>query len=174
MMEREIAIVVARRPLPLGEVECQQLIALGADLGRAWSHPAATAATRKRILRAALNEIIVRKEGAVIDMILHWQGGDHTALQFKLRLNAAARAHPRVSADTISLVRELARLMPDAKIAHLLNRSGKPTGSATVGPSSACAASEATMRSRATETASGPSATRSRSRLRPRSSESPR
>ena len=47
-IEGEIAIVVARRPLPLGEVERQQLIALGADLARAWSHPAATAATRKK------------------------------------------------------------------------------------------------------------------------------
>src|ERR1700719_3675431 len=46
---------------------------LGADLELAWSHPAATAATRKRILRTALNEIVVRKEGAVIDMVLHWQ-----------------------------------------------------------------------------------------------------
>jgi len=34
---------------------------LGADLELAWSHPAATAATRKRILRTALNEIVVRK-----------------------------------------------------------------------------------------------------------------
>jgi hypothetical protein len=36
------------------------------DLGRAWSHPAATAATRKRIMRACLNEIVVRKEGTII------------------------------------------------------------------------------------------------------------
>jgi hypothetical protein len=30
-------------------------------------------------LRTALNEIVVHKEGAVINMILNWQGGDdHT------------------------------------------------------------------------------------------------
>ena len=57
-----------------------------------------------------------------------WQGGDHTALQLKLRLNAAGRHHSRVPEDTIALVRELARLMPDAQIARLLNRCGKPTG----------------------------------------------
>jgi DNA invertase Pin-like site-specific DNA recombinase len=127
-IEGEIAAVAARKPPPLGEQERQHLIALGGDLARAWSHPAATAATRKRILRAALHEIVVRKEGAIIDLVLHWQGGDHTALQLKLRLNAAGRHHPRVPEDTISLVRELARLMPDAQIARLLNRSGKPTG----------------------------------------------
>ena len=30
--------------------------------------------------------------------------------------------------DTLLLVRELARLMPDQQIARLLNRAGKPTG----------------------------------------------
>jgi hypothetical protein len=101
---------------------------LGADLERAWSHPAATAATRKRVLRTALNEIVVRKEGPVINMVLHWKGGDHTALQVKLRLNAAGRHHWPPPDDTIALVRQLARLMPDRQIARLLNRSGKLTG----------------------------------------------
>jgi len=127
-IEGEIAAIVAAKPSPLGERERQQLMQLGADLELAWSHPAATAATRKRILRTALNEIVVRKEGAVINMVLHWQGGDHTALQVKLRLNAAGRHHWPPPEDTIVLVRELARLMPDRQIARLLNRSGKPTG----------------------------------------------
>jgi len=127
-IEGEIAAIVAAKPPPLGERERQQLMQLGADLELAWSHPAATAATRKRILRTALNEIVVRKEGAVISMVLHWQGGDHTALHVKLRLNAAGRHHWPPPEDTIALLRELARLMPDRQIARLLNRSGKPTG----------------------------------------------
>jgi hypothetical protein len=126
--ESDIAAVVARKRPPLGETERKQLIALGADLARAWSHPAATAAIRKRILRTALHEIVVKKQGPVVDLVLHWQGGDHTALQLKLRLNEAGRHHSRVPEDTIALVRELARLIPDAQIARLLNRCGKPTG----------------------------------------------
>jgi DNA invertase Pin-like site-specific DNA recombinase len=127
-IEGEIAAIVAAKPPRLGERERHQLMQLGADLELAWSHPAATAATRKRILRTALNEIVVRKEGAVISMVLHWQGGDHTALHVKLRLNAAGRHHWPPPEDTIALLRELARLMPDRQIARLLNRSGKPTG----------------------------------------------
>jgi hypothetical protein len=61
-------------------------------------------------------------------MVLHWKGGDHTAMQLKLRLNAAGRHHWPIPEDTMSLVRELARLMPDRQIARLLNRVGKPTG----------------------------------------------
>jgi hypothetical protein len=127
-LEGEIAAIVAAKPPPLGERERQQLMKLGTDLELAWSHPAATAATRKRILRTVVNEIVVRREGGVINMVLHWQGGDHTALEVKLRLNAAGRHHWPPPGDLIALVRQLARLMPDRQIARLLNRSGKPTG----------------------------------------------
>ena len=125
-IESEIAAVDAREPLVLGKAERQQLMQLGTDLARAWSHPAATSATRKRIVRAALNEIVVRVEAGYIEMILHWQGGDHTAL--KVKKNAAGKHRWTIPEDTLALVRELARLMPDRQIARLLNRAGKPTG----------------------------------------------
>jgi len=71
-IEHEITELEARKPAQLGERERQHLMKLGADIELAWSHPAATAATRKRILRAALNEIVVRIEGDFIEMVLHW------------------------------------------------------------------------------------------------------
>jgi len=125
-IEGEIAALEAKKPTPLGETEQQHLMQLGADLELAWSHPAATAAIRKRILRAALHEIVVRIEGGFIEMVLHWQGGDHTAL--KLRMNRVGKHRWTVPEDTLSLIRGLARLMPDQQIARLLNRAGKPTG----------------------------------------------
>jgi len=125
-IEGEIAALDAERPPPLGEKERQHLMQLGADLERAWLHPAASAAIRKRILRAALNEIIVRIENGFIEMVLHWQGGDHTAL--KLKMNTVGKHRWTVPEDTLILVRELARQMPDKQIARLLNRAGKPTG----------------------------------------------
>jgi len=127
-IEGDIASMISRRPPPLGEPERQQLVALGADLERAWSHPAATAATRKRIVRTAISEVIVRRDGAIIHAVLHWQGGDHTELHVKQRLNAAGRHNPRIPDDTIALMRELARLMPDRQIARLLNRIRVATG----------------------------------------------
>jgi DNA invertase Pin-like site-specific DNA recombinase len=125
-LEGEVAALAARKPATLGEKERRHLMQLGADLELAWSHPAATAATRKRILRAALHEIVVRIEGGFIEMTLHWQGGDHTAL--KLKMSRAGKHRWTVPEDTLSLIRALARLMPDQQIARLLNRAGKPTG----------------------------------------------
>jgi DNA invertase Pin-like site-specific DNA recombinase len=131
-IDADIAAAAAAKRPALADEERAKLLALGADLARAWSHPAVTAAIRKRILRAALAEIIVRKtDDGVIDLVLHWQGGDHTRLQLKLRLNAAGRHHSRVPADMIALVAALARMLPDAQIARLLNRCGKPTGYGT-------------------------------------------
>jgi DNA invertase Pin-like site-specific DNA recombinase len=125
-IEGEIAALDARKPAPLGEQERRHLIQLGADLERAWSHPAASASTRKRLVRAALHEIIARIDDGFIEMVLHWQGGDHTAL--KLRMNTVGKHRWTVPEDTLTLVRELARQMPDKQIARLLNRAGKPTG----------------------------------------------
>ena len=125
-IESEIAAIEARKPAPLGQREREQLMRLGVDLELAWSHPAATSATRKRIVRAALSEIVVRVEAEHIEMVLHWQGGDHTAL--KLKKNGVGKHRWTIPEDTLSLVRELARFMPDRQIARLLNRAGKPTG----------------------------------------------
>ena len=41
------------------------------------------------------------EQGPVVDLVLHWQGGDHTALQLKLRLNAAGRHHSRVPEERL-------------------------------------------------------------------------
>jgi hypothetical protein len=122
-----MAASAALRSPPLGEEQRQLLMALGADLGRAWSHPAATAATRKRILRACLDEIVVRKDCEVLDMVLRWHGGDHTAMKLRVKLNASGRSYNPVTDDLIALVPELARLMPDRQIARLLNRTGTQT-----------------------------------------------
>ena len=84
-IEGEIAAMEAAKPSSLSEKEREHLMRLGADLELAWAHPAATSATRKRIVRAALSEIIVRIEGGFIEMVLHWQGGDHGILHRALR-----------------------------------------------------------------------------------------
>src|SRR5260370_23767428 len=103
----------------LSDDERAELMRLGADLEQAWSHPAATTATRKRIVRAVLNEIVVRIADGYVDLVLHWQGGDHTALRVKK--NAVGRHRWTVAEETEIVIREPALLMPNKAIADLLH-----------------------------------------------------
>ena len=125
-LEAELAAMVAETTTPVTPTERAQLMQLGADLDRAWHHPAATAVTRKRIVRTVLNEIVVRIEDQSIELVLHWQGGDHTALS--VRKNKTGQHRWGIDGETGDLVRGLARLLPDKDIASLLNRAGKRTG----------------------------------------------
>ena len=157
-IEGEIAAIEARKPTPLGEKERQQLMQLGDDLDPPGRTQRRQQRLGKRILRAALHEVVVRLEGGFIQMVLHWRGGDHTAL--KLKMNGAGKHRWTVPDDTLSLIRELARLMPDRQIARLLNRAGSQPGAATAGPKRGCARSAATTASLSIARASGPSGAR--------------
>jgi hypothetical protein len=82
--------------------------------------------TRKKIIRILIHEIIVDTSGDKLDLIIHWQGGDHTRLDVKK--NKIGQNRWATDADVVDLVRVLARQMPDQAIASVLNRSGKSTG----------------------------------------------
>jgi DNA invertase Pin-like site-specific DNA recombinase len=116
----------SNKPQDLNEPERQAMLRMGADLAEAWHHANATGVTRKRIIRAVVREIVVRIEDDQIKMMVHWQGGDHTALSVKKNKSG----HHRWSAepDIKALVQSLARQLPDKAIASLLNRLGKTTG----------------------------------------------
>lgn len=121
----EAAIQSARDTHPtiaISELEQAELMALAEDLPRAWSHPAASVETRKRILRTVLEEIIVNMEPAHLHLKLHWKGGEHTSLEVPKSRHGQHRW--KTSAATEELIRDLARLLPDASIAGVLNRLG--------------------------------------------------
>ena len=99
---------------------------MGAELERAWRHEAAPPELRKRILRAALVEIVVTVADNIVGLVLHWQGGSHTEL--RVRKNRTGEHRLAAGAETVELIRELARIMPDRLIASFLNRAGKKTG----------------------------------------------
>jgi DNA invertase Pin-like site-specific DNA recombinase len=125
-LEDELEVLIRQRPATLSAEERQRLLQMGADLEEAWYHPAATAITRKRIIRVVLHEVVARVEDDEIQLLLHWQGGDHTRLM--VRKNRRGQTRWSVETETVDLIRACARLMPDKAIAGLLNRIGKRTG----------------------------------------------
>ena len=125
-LEEELEALLRQRPAALSAEERQRLLQMGTDLEAAWHHPAANAVTRKRIVRVVLREVVARVEDDQIQLLLHWQGGDHTRLT--VRKNRRGQTRWSVEPETMELIRACARLMPDKAIAGLLNRTGKRTG----------------------------------------------
>jgi hypothetical protein len=56
---------------------------------RAWYSAGATPATRKRIVRTVIEEIVVRVEDEALCLVIRWAGGDHTPL--RVRKNRAGQ-----------------------------------------------------------------------------------
>ena len=108
--------------------ERSRLLELGRNLAMLWGHSTVTAELKKRLLRAALQEVVI----ANIDdrtehvLVLHWQGGVHTQLRVK---RTKTGQHRRVAdADVIALVSELSKVCSDQTAAAILNRLGYRTG----------------------------------------------
>ena len=124
--EERLPTMTASRPDRLTPEERDRLMALGADLETAWSHPGATAETRKRILRTVLEEVVATLTEERIELVIHWRGGDHTRLA--VPRNRTGQHRWSSDADVRELIRALARQQPDGAIAATLNRLGKRTG----------------------------------------------
>jgi excisionase family DNA binding protein len=124
-LEDRLAAHATERPLAPSAAERDRLMALGADLEAAWHHPRATAETRKRILRTAIAEIVAKLADTAIELVIHWQGGDHT--QLIVPKNRPGQHRWTSSAAVEDLIRGLARQQPDAAIAATLNRSSLRT-----------------------------------------------
>jgi len=125
-LEEKLEASKADQPEAPSAAERDGLMALGADLEAAWHHPRATAQTRKRILRTAIAEIVAKVGGEAIELVIHWQGGDHTRLS--VQKNRPGRHRWSSDAAVDDLIQVLARQQPDQAIAATLNRVGVRTG----------------------------------------------
>src|SRR6516225_3961799 len=125
-IEEELAALQRQQCGPLSDATREELLALGHDLRRLWDHPKSPPEFKKRVLRTVLKEIIASSDGDTVRMVLHWQGGDHTELTLQKTLTGRNRYV--TDADTVELIRSLARIQPDSMIASILNRMGRRTG----------------------------------------------
>ncbi len=124
-LEGELESLRQTRRIGISKEQEHTLLALGADLRRLWHHPQSPPEFKKRILRTVLIEIVATADGAEVQLLVHWRGGDHTALRFEKVRTGQHRFITET--NTVELVRGLARLQPDAMIASILNRNGHRT-----------------------------------------------
>ncbi|MDE0101513.1 MAG: recombinase family protein, partial [Bryobacterales bacterium] len=103
------------------------LVGLAEDLKRLWDHPAVTMRDRKRLLAALLEEALLRqdREHRRLHVLLRWKGGCVDELE--VPWGRGVPEPVRTEAETVDVVRRLARQCPDAQIARTLNRLGRRT-----------------------------------------------
>jgi hypothetical protein len=80
---------------------------------------------KKRIIRTVLREIVVRVEDERLHAMIHWHGGDHTALDVATRVRGRWRntkKEAETETETAALIITLVRMMPDSSIGAILNR----------------------------------------------------
>ncbi len=124
-LEAELVTLQQGREGPLTDTQKRELLSFARDLPILWDDPHGLPEHKKRLLRIALKEIIATCEGETIRLVLHWQGGDHTQVEFQ---KIGTGRHRYVTDDDlVEIVRMLARIEPDARIASILNRNQRRT-----------------------------------------------
>jgi excisionase family DNA binding protein len=124
-LEAELATLQQSREHPLTDTQKRELLAFARDLPILWDDPQSLPEHKKRLLRIALKEIIATCEDETIRLVLHWQGGDHTQVEFQKI--GSGRHRYVMDDDLVEIVRMLARIEPDARIASILNRNQRRT-----------------------------------------------
>ena len=124
-LEAELVTLQQSRERPLTDTQKRELLAFARDLPSLWDDPRSLPEHKKRLFRIALKEIIATCEGETIRLVMNWQGGDHTQVEFQ---KIGTGRHRYVTDDDlVEIVRMLARIEPDARIASILNRNQRRT-----------------------------------------------
>jgi DNA invertase Pin-like site-specific DNA recombinase len=107
--------------------DCPTLLALARDFPRVWADPATDSRIKKRVIRLVIHDILVAlATEQTLDVLIHWAGGKHTRV--RVRRNRPGEHRRCTAREVIEVVRDLARRLPDAQIARILNRLGYRTG----------------------------------------------
>jgi len=124
--QRQLEKYDTERTESISEEQRALLISLATDLEKVWHDPLSDMQLKKRIVRTVLKEIVVKVADDTLQLHLHWIGGDHTSLC--VTKNRTGKHRFTSSEDTVHLIEQLARQIPDQLIAATLNRLGRKTG----------------------------------------------
>lgn len=111
------------RSLSLDDVEEGEIARLAGNMPSLWSAASTSAKDRKRLLRAAIDEVQIVKEGREAHLKILWKGG--AVVEKNVSLPKVA-TKPK-SGDLVDLIRQLAQRHTDAQIARVLIRKGLKT-----------------------------------------------
>jgi len=120
-LEAEIAVLEDGREHTITDAQKRELLDFARDIQRLWDDPRSSPEYKKRLLRIALKEITATCEAETIRLVLHWQGGDHTQVEFP-KIHTGQHRYA-TGHDLVEMIGKLARIEPDARIASILNKN---------------------------------------------------
>lgn len=105
----------------------EDLSHLAEDLPLIWRSELSDMRTKKMIVRTLIKEMIADtdKNPGMIQLTIHWHGGDHTVVG--VRRSKSGEHRYTTDVETVEIVRSLSRVMRDSAIASTLNRLGRMT-----------------------------------------------
>lgn len=125
-LERRLA-GLSEAATPPGVPDRAVLLALAQDFPAVWADPATDLRIKKRVSRLLIQEIrVAPATERTLDVLVHWAGGTHTRL--RVPRNRTGEHRRCTAREVVDVVRDLARQLPDAQIARILNRLGYRTG----------------------------------------------
>jgi DNA invertase Pin-like site-specific DNA recombinase len=121
---KDLRAIATKRP----EVDRELLMRLARDLPAAWNAPSTDMATKQRLIRVLIQEVICELDDTANEAVLliHWTGGRHTEVRVP-RVKTGRYPPDRIPA-AVDALRKLADHLPDKEIAISLNRMRCKTG----------------------------------------------
>ena len=108
----------------LSKIEVKQIQRFAYDLPSLWNANTTTDKDRKKLLRAAIEEVQLTKQNRNVNVKIIWAGG---AITEKIVHLPKVRSKRHTSLDIVDLVRQLATKFTDDQIARILIRKGCKT-----------------------------------------------
>jgi DNA-binding transcriptional MerR regulator len=112
---------------PLSDEQRDTILAMGECFADVWHSPTCTMKLKKRIVRTAIEEILVNLDDGrdVLRIVIHWKGGVHTEFEMNKPRSGAGQ---RTSMEVLEIIRKMGARYGDNQIACVLSRLGHRTG----------------------------------------------
>ena len=118
--QRLAALDDDRRARP--RIDQSQLMDLAQDLPAVWNAPTTTTATKQRLIRILIEEVVIDVDHETNESVvtIHWVGGRHSETRITRRRVARRPSDPRP--NPLEVMRKLGGHWPDRELAVTMNR----------------------------------------------------
>ena len=111
----------------LTDEERNTILMLGERFEQVWWSERCPVELKKKILRAAIEEILVDldKQANTLRFVIHWKGGTHTHLEMEKPKSGVGQ---KTATEDLEIIRKMAVRYGDDEIAYVLTKLGRRTG----------------------------------------------